>query len=167
MSLDDAFKQARALEHAQKHSTNYDTTSRTAPGVSVAALKESNPNDVSLAAMEKSPLEKCFFCGEVWHPLTECRAAADQCRKCSRYDHWERVCRSSNNRSKPKYNYNNNNNYGKSGSGLGAMPYLTGIATLCDMSTESDVTITTTVINNNSVKTMIDSGSELSFMSVS
>ena len=52
LSLDDAFKQARALEHAQKHSTNYDTTSRTAPGVSVAALKESDPNDVSLAAIK-------------------------------------------------------------------------------------------------------------------
>ena len=36
------------------------------------------------------------------------------------------------------YIKNNNNNYRKSGSGLGAMPYLTGIATLCDMPTESD-----------------------------
>ena len=163
LMLTDAFQQARILEQAQKQSASYGTSNLAAEHVS-AATDIPDPIITPLAAVKttravESTKSKCFFCGHDRHPHSKCPANGATCNKCSKVGHWEVVCRSS---SKSSANYKNH---------LGEMPYLAASPTpASDTSTSNgntsqDPSYATTVINNKTVKTLVDSGSECSFIS--
>ena len=92
-----AFYQARTLEQAGKQSASYDTNL-------VAAVSEDKSEEVSftLAAAPKNVFsnrskdgqEKCFFCGNVRHPRSNCPARNSECGKCKKMGHWARCCKS-------------------------------------------------------------------------
>ena len=152
LTLQQAFQEARTLELAQKHSDDFQS-----PSTSIVAGITSEQSETALAAANKGPTgaekQKCFFCGNDRHPRQKCPARESVCNKCQKTGHWERVCRS---------NKSNNN--------LGALtanqPSLCTIhSTQPTVDQRKDSSMTTTYVNNRALQTLIDSGSDLSFIS--
>jgi len=148
LTLQQAFEQARTLELAQKHSASVQSNNSSFDASATAS-------DQSTSAAIKSTAgggdkQKCYFCGNHRHPRAKCPAKDSCCNKCSKIGHWERVCRSNK-------------------STLGALSMqndLSNQPTLCaTKNNDTDHSIITTYINNKAVKTLIDTGSELSFIS--
>ena len=94
LSKEDAFRQARALEMAQKHSSQYHNPISAAlqppNDDSLTNAGVSQPNDTSLD-------KKCFFCGLSRHHRSKCPARDSVCNHCSKTGHWERVCKAKSN----------------------------------------------------------------------
>ena len=107
LDLKTAFDQANALDAAQRNSLAYNTNSATAisaakqenvpleyfPGVSYPSdAAPSNKLDLrsSSAAIGQ---KKCYFCGYNYHPRKFCPARNEQCNKCKKMGHFEKVCK--------------------------------------------------------------------------
>ena len=162
LTLQQAFQQARTLELAQKHSTNFQSTSV------VAAVDADGQAEASVAAIYKAPTvgtekQKCFFCGNDRHPRNKCPAKDSVCNKCTKIGHWVRVCRSTKSDSKflgavLSHNQPNSN-----------QPLLCSAQTVKPSQTvndrNKDSSMTTTYVKNFALKTLIDTGSDLSFIS--
>ena len=101
LDLDAAFTQARSLELAQKNCESY-----TFPSVPVVCdtsntqIARIESQDVSAvpdsAAMKRTKIQTCFFCGHRRHPRTICPAKDALCGNCGKKGHFALVCRAKN-----------------------------------------------------------------------
>ena len=162
LTLQQAFQQARTLELAQKHSANFQSTSF------VAAVDADGQAEASVAAINKAPTvgtekQKCFFCSNDRRPRNKCPAKDSVCNKCTKIEHSVRVCRSTKSDSKLlgavlSHNQPNSN-----------QPLLCSGQTVKPSQTvndrNKDSSMTTTYVKNSALKTLIDTGSDLSFIS--
>lgn len=100
LTLNEAFRQARVLELAQKQSATYDNNPITAaiqeetitPPPTVAAVQRSRKTESHNNKKEVKEKELCFFCGYPRHARSNCPARNHECKKCNKHGHWERVC---------------------------------------------------------------------------
>lgn len=83
LTLDDAFKQARALEMAQIHSDDYQKSS-------ISTFVNAVPNNNQRTHIQ----ELCYFCGNKKHARQNCPAAGITCLKCGKRGHFAKVCKS-------------------------------------------------------------------------
>ena len=81
LSLDDAHRQARALESAQIQSESF-----TQPSY-IAAVNKSKISTTDMYS-------ECYFCGNPRHPRRFCPAANTTCLKCGKRGHFAKVCKS-------------------------------------------------------------------------
>ena len=146
LSLQQAFEQARTFELAQKHSASFQTNHpHVMSDENVAAVSTESTNPAAATKTSQGgEKQKCYFCGNYRHPRNKCPAKDSACNKCSKTGHWEKVCRSSKSAAinlQPLFN-------------------LSAVNTK-----QTDHSIITTYVKNQSLKTLIDTGSELSFIS--
>ena len=99
LNLDDAFKQARSLEQAQKNSDGFAfQTSTVASTVDTHCIETSfgtNSEVIPVAAMSnRNNNNKCYYCGNNRHPRTSCSARDSICNKCKKNGHFAKVCKS-------------------------------------------------------------------------
>ena len=114
LDLDTAFKNARALEVAQKSSESYqnpvpscattDTkrcnsdSDQTQPSTA-AAFRSTRPySNRSQSTQGFTPPfqsnSRCYYCGGRYHERSKCPASGQRCMKCRRFGHFEKVCQS-------------------------------------------------------------------------
>ena len=106
--------------------------------------------------------ETCYFCGYNRHPRSECPARDHVCNVCSITGHYERVCRSrdsTTNRSRGR-----RRNRGNKSAAAFSRPKLLALAVV-RKDQPSDLTFTSSKVNGKPTDTLIDSGSDLSFIS--
>jgi hypothetical protein len=101
LTKDEAFRQARSLEMAQKQSTQYLSSSSFAASVTIAEEPD-DPDDLAAVRSNRNEPpprsnEKCYFCGGDRHPRQQCPARDALCNTCGIAGHWSRVCRSREN----------------------------------------------------------------------
>lgn len=160
LTLDEAVKQARSLDLAQRNAEMY-----TSPGVgsnfaaaaSTPEVAQAQPSTncspprvdskVTEIATAAATGSSCSFCGRSNHARFKCPARNSFCHKCSKKGHFANVCRSSS--SNPKV--------------------VSGSATLVSSVTNVDApapkcSIMSASVNGMKVSVMVDSGSTNSFM---
>ena len=161
-TLDEAFRQARTLELAEKQSADYTTYEQP-----LAAMNhvDENENEDVLAAARKTKYNNyndnnrgkrsyndnnrgktCFFCGRNRHPRAKCPAKESNCNNCGTKGHWSIACKSKNKET-------------KSSSAITMPTLATTTSTNKTSKINRDITYVKSVINEKEVNTMIDSGS--------
>uniref|UniRef100_A0A2C9KJ88 CCHC-type domain-containing protein n=1 Tax=Biomphalaria glabrata TaxID=6526 RepID=A0A2C9KJ88_BIOGL len=94
LSLKDAFEEARLLEHAYQHSLQYESPQ---PETNCAATTPTNSSASSLPNVtipQNALAIKCYFCGRVKHPRSQCPARKATCNQCYKKSHFQKVCKS-------------------------------------------------------------------------
>ena len=174
LTRDEAFQKARALAMAQKQSEQYShTLSSPIPPTSIASLtlgddqEDDEPSD-HLAAIprrvgEGEKKETCYFCGYNRHPRSECPARDHICNICSITGHYERVCRSKDSTANRSRGRRRNRGNTKSAAAF-SRPKLLAVAA-ARKGLSCDLTFTSTKVNGKQTDTLLDSGSDLSFIS--
>jgi hypothetical protein len=99
--------QASSLDLAQKNSDSYkhnqhfQTTAQSDNNISEKfenlklADDESVQAQVAAAYNSTTSKNKCFFCGNSYHPRHKCPARDVECNKCGKKGHFSKVCLSS------------------------------------------------------------------------
>ena len=147
ITLQQTFAQARTLELTKKHSASFQSPSQT---YDVAATKVSNSSGNRQSTTSQK--QKCFFCGNDRHPRARCPAKDSVCNKCAKVGHREKVCQSKFTLGALSIQEESDN-----------QPSLCAIEHL--HKNHTDQTVTTAYIKSQSVKTLKDSGSDISFIS--
>uniref|UniRef100_A0A2C9LBJ4 CCHC-type domain-containing protein n=1 Tax=Biomphalaria glabrata TaxID=6526 RepID=A0A2C9LBJ4_BIOGL len=104
LSLKDAFEEARLLEHAYQHSLQYES-SQPETNCAVTTLTDSSASPLPNVTIPQSAsnshtheenalASKCYFCGRVKHPRSQCPAREVTCNQCFKKGHFQRVCKS-------------------------------------------------------------------------
>uniref|UniRef100_A0A2C9L038 CCHC-type domain-containing protein n=1 Tax=Biomphalaria glabrata TaxID=6526 RepID=A0A2C9L038_BIOGL len=94
LSLKDAFEEARLLEHAYQHSLQYES-SQPETNCAATTLTNSSASPLPNVTIPLNALaSKCYFCGSVKHPRSQCPAREATCNKCFKKGHFQRVCKS-------------------------------------------------------------------------
>ena len=172
LTLDQAYQKARTLELAQKHSSTYSHSSNNIPPGSVVAAASVEkvpdvtlPDNDTLAASrypqhQDSGSTKCTFCGGNPHQIRrQCPASGSKCDFCGKKGHWTVVCRK---------------RLQQLSGGLGAVahaPALMGVSQnrrkkkQRTFKGKRDVSYIKTTIKDKTMDTMVDSGSDYTFMS--
>ena len=92
LSLNEAYRQARVLEQAQKQSASYDQP--------IAAITNHAPATAATSAnwsqrkVSNDSKDKCYFCGNYRHPRFGCPAGNSESRTCQKRGHWAQVTKS-------------------------------------------------------------------------
>lgn len=94
LTLDQAHKQARALEMARIHNDSYQQAS------SSSFVNAANTNN-----KKEGIQETCYFCGDKRHARRNCPAAGTTCLKCNKRGHFAKVCRSTDLHQSASTNY--------------------------------------------------------------
>ena len=87
MTLDEAYRQARILEQAQKQSASYDNNV-------VAAIQGDPPSTVASVVKRTPKEETCYFCENPRNPRSNCPARNSECHNCNKKGHWGKMCKS-------------------------------------------------------------------------
>ena len=147
LTLDQAFEQARALELAEVHAASYMGNSISTPS---AAMEDHNfPEDAlpTSAGSSSSRSQKCFFCGNDFHPRTVCPARDAICRKCGKKGHYRRECKSRPGRKSSKVTASSDK-----------------LAAISGANHCLKKSIIKASVNNIQLNALIDTGSSLSFL---
>lgn len=102
LTLDEAYKQARALEQAQTQAASYDTGTVASINMDNMKISEAPPLQDNIksfvtenvAAIQSKPSDPCYFCKNPRHPRSKCPARNSECRKCGKKGHWAKACKS-------------------------------------------------------------------------
>uniref|UniRef100_A0A2C9L2M5 CCHC-type domain-containing protein n=1 Tax=Biomphalaria glabrata TaxID=6526 RepID=A0A2C9L2M5_BIOGL len=99
-----SLKEARLLEHAYQHSLQYESSqpeTKCAATTLTNSLDTPSPNvTIPQSASNSHKHEvnalasKCYFCGRVKHPRSQCTAREATCNQCLKKGHLQRVCES-------------------------------------------------------------------------
>lgn len=101
LDLQQAFSEARMLEHAQHQSRSYACSQISCGSTSglpdkIDSPKASEVNDSHNEADDilAAANNRCFFCGRLRHPRSKCPAREAICNTCGEKGYFEAVCRS-------------------------------------------------------------------------
>ena len=100
--MNQAFGQARTLQAAYRNAEAYNKSNTFSACASTYEQQfEEKHEDVpshleTVAATSNLQTDQtCWFCGNAGHSRNQCPAKGHKCKLCSKYNHWERVCRNS------------------------------------------------------------------------
>ena len=159
ITLSEAFKQARTLESAEKHSADYATSE---PLASILEPDEESTDEVVAATWKggdgENSSEKCWHCNRPRHPRAQCPAKDSICQGCGIKGHWFEACMKNKNKQIKKKKKGTS-------AAMFKVPHPMLAATQNSKSTKTrDITYTMSKIQEKKVHTMIDSGSKGSFI---
>lgn len=146
LNLDQIFDQARALEMAHVHSCSFNSS----------LLLASNESNLSAS----TKVNKCYFCGSIFHPRFKCPALKSTCNNCGKKGHFSKVCQS---KSKQKLTASSTSNDAQIESVSGELSSSLKHVTAASFSCLSKATIQI-FINGHKIDALVDTGSSLSFI---
>lgn len=95
LKLDEAVRQSRSLEDAQKHSEAYSSIHNSLNSVySVYSIKKEEENNSEVVDELTTAVisRKCYFCGNNQHARNICPARNQTCGYCKKIGHFSKVC---------------------------------------------------------------------------
>ena len=94
LTLEEAYTQARALDLAQKHSESYSSNqfSNAIPVTHQKPNKDDTEDTNVIGESAATVNKKCYFCGNKFHPRSQCPAKSVECHSCGKRGHFSKVC---------------------------------------------------------------------------
>ena len=160
ITLPEAFKQARTLESAEKHSADYASQEPLASLINDKQEEVCTEESLAAATPAEFTGEKSWHCNKPRHPRSQCPAKDSVCRSCGIKGHWQEACLKNKNKRTKK----STSRVPRSNSEKVHRPMLAATQTT-KSSNKRDITYTMSEILEKRVHTMIDSGSKGSFIS--
>ena len=177
LTLNEAYKKARALESAHQHNQSFNDHS----GMNVSAIKNytsstdrdsdsQSESSTSVSSRRSSPTlnaldrkrKTCGNCGKSWHTnRAECPAQNVECFKCNKVGHFMNVCRSSKHS-----RHQNTSTTGRKPASAAVLSHAPSLASVLAGTPESlSPTVVRVCLNNKfNVSCLVDTGSSDSFI---